>query len=205
MFTGIIETLGTVQKIEQDRSNVHFTLQSPISAELKVDQSVSHDGACLTVVAVEADTHTVTAVGETLRRTKLGAWQPGSLVNLERCLPIGGRLDGHMVQGHVDTVATCVEVLETGGSWRFTFRYAPSPEHLLVDKGSVCLNGVSLTVVEPQADLFAVAIIPFTWEHTNFKSLRTGDPVNIEFDIIGKYISRYLSLYKNMFGFSPQR
>lgn len=196
MFTGIIETLGTVRAIEKDQSNVHFTIESPISGELKIDQSVSHNGACLTVVALGEGWHRVTAVEETLRRTNLGFWETGTPVNLERCLPMGGRLDGHMVQGHVDTVATCVEVLETGGSWRFTFRYAPTPDHLLVDKGSVCINGVSLTVVEPHDDLFSVAIIPYTWEHTNFKNLRAGDAVNVEFDIIGKYISRYLALYK---------
>ena len=206
MFTGIIESLGIVQKIEKDRSNVHFTIASSISSELKVDQSVSHNGVCLTVVetgelppalrSAFSAFHKVTAVEETLRRSNLGAWATGTLVNLERCLPMGGRLDGHMVQGHVDAVATCVEVLETGGSWRYTFRYQPSPEHILVDKGSVCLNGVSLTVVEPRDDLFSVAIIPYTWEHTNFKTLKAGDPANIEFDIIGKYISRYLSLYK---------
>ncbi len=196
MFTGIIETLGTVRAIEKDQSNVHFTIESPISGELKIDQSVSHNGACLTVVALGEGWHRVTAVEETLRRTNLGFWETGTPVNLERCLPMGGRLDGHMVQGHVDTVATCVEVLETGGSWRFTFRYMPTPDHLLVDKGSVCINGVSLTVVEPHDDLFSVAIIPYTWEHTNFKNLRAGDVVNVEFDIIGKYISRYLALYK---------
>lgn len=206
MFTGIIESLGIVHKIEKDRSNIHFTITSQISGELKIDQSLCHDGVCLTVVktgelpaAIDPENpafHVVTAVEETLRRTNLGAWQPGTLVNLERSLAMGGRLDGHMVQGHVDTVATCTEVLETGGSWRFTFRYQPSPEHMLVDKGSVCLNGVSLTVVEPRDDLFSVAIIPYTWEHTNFKTLKAGDPVNIEFDIIGKYISRYLALYK---------
>lgn len=196
MFTGIIETLGTVTTIEKDRSNVHFTIESPISGELKIDQSVSHNGACLTVVNLGGGNHRVTAVEETLRRTNLGQWAAGTLVNLERCLPMGGRLDGHIVQGHVDAVAECVEVTETGGSWRFTFRYQPTPEHLLVDKGSVCLNGVSLTVVNPHDDLFSVAIIPYTWEHTNFKTLRPGDPVNIEFDILGKYISRYLALYK---------
>ncbi|MEQ1744879.1 MAG: riboflavin synthase [Saprospiraceae bacterium] len=195
MFTGIIEALGVVQKMERDRSNVHFTLASPVSGALRVDQSVSHNGACLTVVAFDQACHVVTAVDETLRRTNLGNWREGTLVNLERCLPLGGRLDGHIVQGHVDTVATCVEVLETGGSWRCTFRYLPTPEHLLVDKGSVCLNGVSLTVVEPRDDQFSVAIIPYTWEHTNFHSLSPGDTVNIEFDIIGKYIARYLALY----------
>lgn len=195
MFTGIIEALGSVQKIEKDRSNVHFTLASPISGELKVDQSVSHNGACLTVVALGPGMHTVTAVEETLRRTNLGYWDLGKLVNLERCLPLGGRLDGHIVQGHVDATAQCVEVLETGGSWRYTFRYLPNPEHLLVDKGSVTINGVSLTVVEPRTDLFSVAIIPYTWEHTNFKTLAAGDTVNIEFDIIGKYIGQYMARY----------
>ena len=196
MFTGIIETLGVVAAIEKDRSNVHFTIESPISGELKIDQSVSHNGACLTVVGLGEGRHRVTAVEETLRRTNLGQWAVGTLVNLERCLPMGGRLDGHLVQGHVDEVAECMEALDINGSWRFTFRYHPTPEHLPVDKGSVCLNGVSLTVVEPRDDLFSVAIIPYTWEHTNFKTLLPGDPVNVEFDIIGKYISRYLALYK---------
>jgi riboflavin synthase len=214
MFTGIIETLGTVKNIEKDQSNVHFTIESPISSELKVDQSVSHNGVCLTVTELQTSesgahasnfelrtsnfklhTHRVTAVEETLRRSNLADWTIGTLVNLERCLPVGGRLDGHMVQGHVDTVAECVLVEETGGSWRITFRYKPTPEHLLVDKGSVCLNGISLTVVEPIEDLFSVAIIPYTWEHTNFHTLQVGDAVNIEFDIVGKYIARHLALY----------
>lgn len=195
MFTGIIEALGKVKTIERDRSNVHFTVESPVSHELKIDQSVSHNGVCLTVVGLGDGWHRVTAVDETLRRTNLGKWEAGALVNLERCLPMNGRLDGHIVQGHVDETAECVEVVETGGSWRFTFRYRPAPEHLLVDKGSVCLNGVSLTVVEPHDDLFSVAIIPYTWEHTNFKTLRAGDTVNVEFDIIGKYIARHLAAY----------
>lgn len=201
MFTGIIEALGKVTAIEKDRSNVLFTIDSPISHELKIDQSVSHNGVCLTVVGLENQqslltAHRVTAIEETLRRSSLGKLQVGDWINLERCLPMNGRLDGHIVQGHVDDTATCVEVTETGGSWRYTFRYRPTPEHLLVDKGSVCVNGVSLTVVEPRDDLFSVAIIPYTWEHTNFKTLREGDLVNIEFDILGKYISRYLALYK---------
>ncbi|MEO6037388.1 MAG: riboflavin synthase [Saprospiraceae bacterium] len=188
MFTGIIESLGKVISVETDRSNRNFIVESSLSGELKIDQSLSHDGVCLTVVGLAPGTHTVTAVEETLLRSNLGNWQPGSLVNLERCLPMGGRLDGHFVQGHVDAVATCVEVLETGGSWRFRFRYAPDPEHLLVQKGSVCLNGVSLTVVDPRDDLFSVAIIPYTWEHTNFRNLAVGHTVNMEFDIIGKYV-----------------
>ena len=195
MFTGIIEALGKVKSVEKDRLNVHFTIESPISGELKIDQSVSHDGVCLTVVGLADGCHTVTAVDETLRRTSLGAWTAGKSINLERCLPMGGRLDGHIVQGHVDTTALVTEVLETGGSWRYTFRYTPTPEHLVVDKGSICINGVSLTVVEPRDDLFSVAIIPFTWEHTNFHALKAGDAVNLEFDIIGKYIARHLAVY----------
>jgi riboflavin synthase len=197
MFTGIIEQLGTVTKIEQEQSNIHFTIESPISDTLKVDQSISHDGVCLTVVACSDNWHRVTAVAETLQRTTLGLWNTGDVINLERCMVAGARLDGHIVQGHVDTVATCISVEETGGSWRFTFRYKPSPEHMLVDKGSVCLNGVSLTVVEPVKDVFSVAIIPYTWEHTNFHRLKAGMLVNIEFDIIGKYIARHLAAYMN--------
>jgi riboflavin synthase len=196
MFTGIIESLGKVNAIEKDRSNVHFTVESPISHELKIDQSVSHNGVCLTVVGLGDGWHRVTAVEETLRRSNLGKLEIGNWINLERCLPMNGRLDGHIVQGHVDDVAECVEITETGGSWRYTFRYRPSPEHLLVDKGSICLNGVSLTVVEPREDLFSVAIIPYTWEHTDFKTLQVGDTVNVEFDIIGKYIARHLAAYQ---------
>ena len=195
MFRGIIESLGKVKSIEKDRLNVHFTIESALSGELKIDQSVSHDGVCLTVVALADGCHTVTAVDETLRRSNLGAWAVGKKVNLERCMPMGGRLDGHIVQGHVDTTGRVVEVLETGGSWRYTFQYHPTPEHLLVDKGSICINGVSLTVVEPAGDLFSVAIIPYTWEHTNFQDLQAGDAVNLEFDIIGKYIARHLAVY----------
>jgi riboflavin synthase len=196
MFTGIIEASGIVRSIVKDRSNIHFIIESSISDQLKVDQSVSHNGACLTVTdllpAVEGRlaSHRVTAVEETLRRTNLGNWQEGTSINLERCMQLGERLDGHIVQGHVDNLATCTEVLETGGSWRFTFRIDSKNAHLLVDKGSVCINGVSLTVVEPADDLFSVAIIPYTWEHTNFNAIRPGDPVNIEFDIIGKYVAK---------------
>ncbi|HLP93216.1 MAG TPA: riboflavin synthase [Saprospiraceae bacterium] len=194
MFTGIIEATGTVVSVEQDQSNVHFTVESNISAQLKVDQSVCHNGVCLTVVAVEGNQHRVTAVDETLRRTNLGQWGPGHLVNLERCLPVGGRLDGHIVQGHVDELATCIAVEETGGSWKYTFQFQPEKAGLLVDKGSVCLNGVSLTVVSPGIDQFSVAIIPYTWEHTNFKTLKAGDTVNIEFDILGKYLARQMEV-----------
>ncbi len=195
MFTGIVEALGVVERVEREGSNVHFTLRSPISAELRIDQSVSHDGVCLTVVDIRDGCHVVTAVEETLRRSNLGDWQPGRVVNLERSLAWGGRLDGHLVQGHVDDVAHCTTIEPRDGSWRITFRYRPTPEHFLVDKGSICLNGVSLTVVAPRDDLFSVAIIPYTWEHTNFSRLREGDRLNVEFDVIGKYIARYLALY----------
>jgi riboflavin synthase len=196
MFTGIIETLGTVEKVEKDRSNVHFSIRSSISEQLKIDQSLSHDGVCLTVVETGQGWHRVTAVDETLRRSNLGDWQPGTGVNLERCLPMGGRLDGHLVQGHVDDVAECTEIADMGGSWRFSFRYRPEHHGLLVDKGSVCLNGVSLTVVSPQNGLFSIAIIPYTWEHTNFKALRVGSKLNVEFDILGKYIARQMEAYR---------
>lgn len=196
MFTGIIESLGTVKNIRMEGSNVHFTIASSLSSELKIDQSVAHNGVCLTVVALEADTHTVTAIQETLNRSNLGMLREGSLVNLERAMLANARLDGHLVQGHVDTTAKCIAVEVLDGSWYYRFRYTPTEEHLLVDKGSICVNGVSLTVVEPQDDLFSVAIIPYTYEHTTFKTLQVGDKVNLEFDIIGKYIARYAKLYR---------
>ena len=192
MFTGIIETLGTITRIEREGTNYHITVASAISAELKIDQSLAHDGVCLTVVAQENDRHTVTAIQETMDRTRLGEWRVGGLVNLERAMLSNGRLDGHIVQGHVDTTGTCVDVQEVDGSWYYTFRYEVTPAHLLVDKGSVCINGVSLTVVEPVGDTFKVAIIPYTYEHTNFQQLAAGKTVNLEFDILGKYIGRYL-------------
>ena len=195
MFTGIIEAEGRITRIEQEGDNVHFTVASSISDELKIDQSLAHDGVCLTVVALTGDTHTVTAVRETMERTRLGDWREGHHVNLERAMRAGARLDGHIVQGHVDGTGECLSVEEAGGSWYFTFRYSPTPEHLLVDKGSVCINGVSLTVVEPTNDTFRVAIIPYTYEHTNFRELRPGDTVNLEFDIIGKYIARQMAAY----------
>lgn len=196
MFTGIIEAAGRITAIEREADNVHFTVASPISGELKVDQSLAHDGVCLTVVALGEGTHTVTAIRETLDRTRLGDWTVGDTVNLERAMQAGARLDGHIVQGHVDTVGECTEVAEAGGSWYFTFRYRPERETLLVDKGSVCINGVSLTVVEPTEDTFRVAIIPYTYEHTNFRALAAGSRVNLEFDIIGKYIARQMAAYR---------
>lgn len=196
MFTGIIEASGKISSIEREQDNVHITVESGISDELKIDQSLAHDGVCLTVVALTENSHTVTAIKETLDRTRLGEWKAGDTVNLERAMKAGARLDGHIVQGHVDTVGTCLRVEEAGGSWYFTFQYELTPEHLLVDKGSVCINGVSLTVVEPVADQFKVAIIPYTYEHTNFKDLRPGGIVNLEFDIIGKYIARQMAAYQ---------
>jgi riboflavin synthase len=196
LFTGIIETKGEIISIKKDRTNLHFTIQSSISEALKIDQSVSHDGVCLTVVAVNGDTHTVTAIDETLKLTSLEGWNIGKTINLERCMIVGARLDGHIVQGHVDAKAICTEVIDENGSWRYFFQYNPSPEHLVVNKGSVCINGVSLTVVAPKRDVFSVAIIPYTWEYTNFNALKAGDFVNLEFDILGKYIARYQEYLK---------
>lgn len=196
MFTGIIEALGRVAHIETEGTNVHFTIQSAISGELKIDQSLAHDGVCLTVVALAEDTHTVTAIHETMLRSRLGQWKVGDVVNLERAMQSNARLDGHLVQGHVDTTGECLSVAEAGGSWYYRFQYEPRPEWMLVDKGSVCINGVSLTVVEPTDDSFSVAIIPYTYSHTNFSRLQPGDRVNLEFDVIGKYIARHIKAYQ---------
>jgi riboflavin synthase len=192
MFTGIIEELGLVSIIEQDNQNVHFTINSPISGALKVDQSVAHNGVCLTVIVCNATSHTVTAISETINKTNLAHWAVGSLINLERCMPANGRFDGHIVQGHVDQTAVCSKVSEEGGSWRYTFSYNPAFGNMTVEKGSICINGVSLTVVDSGVDFFSVAIIPYTYEHTQFKMLRQGDLVNLEFDIVGKYIKRLM-------------
>lgn len=192
MFTGIIETIGTVRALHREGTNLRITLQSSFADELKVDQSVAHDGVCLTVVDVGNGMYDVVAVDETLRRTSLGHWQEGTKVNLERCMRLGDRLDGHIVQGHVDTTAEVVSVEEVGGSWNFSFRYAVDPGHVTVQKGSICVNGVSLTVVDSSDGFFSVTIIPYTYEHTNFSSLKVGTRVNIEFDIIGKYVARML-------------
>ena len=196
MFTGIIETLGTVTAIRHEGENIHFTIQSEISKALKIDQSVSHNGVCLTVVALGENTHTVTAIQETLDKTSLGNWEVGSIVNLERAMLANARLDGHMVQGHVDTTGVCTEVKEADGSWYYRFSYPKNPEHLLVNKGSICVNGVSLTVVDPDDTHFSVAIIPYTYEHTTFRNLEVGHTINLEFDIIGKYIGRYMEAYR---------
>lgn len=196
MFTGIIESLGKIQNIETEGTNVHFTIVSSISNELKIDQSLSHNGVCLTVTSQNNDCHTVTAIEETLQKTNLGNWQVGNKVNLERAMIAGARLDGHLVQGHVDTTGICIGREDRDGSWFFTFQYKLTPQYILVDKGSVCINGVSLTVVSPVNDTFSVAIIPYTFEHTTFQDIQMGSVVNLEFDIIGKYMARYFEVYQ---------
>ena len=192
MFTGIIECLGNVVKTEKEGSNVHFTIKSEISSELRVDQSVAHDGVCLTVVEVANNTHRVTAIVETLQRSSLNRWKEGSVINLERCMPASGRFDGHIVQGHVDTVGIVERVVEEDGSWRYFFSHPEGEEFVTVPKGSITINGVSLTVVDSSPAGFSVAIIPYTYEHTNFKEFRPGHQVNLEFDIVGKYVRSML-------------
>lgn len=193
MFTGIIETLGTITSIVKEMDNVHYTISSDISSALKIDQSVAHNGVCLTVVASDADTHTVTAIEETLNKTNLGELQVGSMVNLERCMQMNGRLDGHIVQGHVDQTAICIKKAELEGSWEYRLKYAADGGNVTVEKGSICINGISLTVVNSEADEFSVFIIPYTHEHTNLKTVEEGSTVNLEFDIIGKYVARLLN------------
>ncbi len=192
MFTGIIEASGKVIDLQQESGNRHFTIQSAISHELRVDQSVSHNGVCLTVVHVDADTHTVTAIDETLKRSNLGELHIGDQINLERCMQINGRLDGHIVQGHVDTTAQLKQVEESEGSWLLTFGFDPQFSKYIVDKGSITINGISLTVFNEHNGTFQVAIIPYTWEHTNLSKLSIGNSVNIEFDIIGKYVEKMM-------------
>ncbi|MBK9193511.1 MAG: riboflavin synthase [Flavobacteriales bacterium] len=192
MFTGIVEEVGTVHEVRCSGGNIDLVIGARMTPQLRVDQSVSHNGVCLTVVQVDDGSYRVTAIEETLLRSNLGSLQPGDGVNLERCLRIGDRLDGHMVQGHVDTTAECLGVDERDGSWWFTFRL-PERRHLLVQKGSVCINGVSLTVAELTDEHFSVAIIPYTFEHTTFKSLTSGSSVNIEFDVLGKYVERMMA------------
>lgn len=193
MFTGIIETIGLVQDIRPEAGNIHLRIASPIWHELRVDQSVSHNGVCLTVTAVGDGCHEVTAIQETLDKTNLRHWKAGDRINLERCMSAGGRFDGHIVQGHVDQVARCIAVRETNGSWAYRFEYDPAQGHFTVEKGSICVNGVSLTVVGTEANSFGVAIIPYTYTHTNFQDLIVGSEVNLEFDILGKYIQTLLA------------
>jgi riboflavin synthase len=191
MFSGIIEEAAPVVKIEKEKDNLHITMKCSFTGELKIDQSISHNGVCLTVVRKDNETYTVTAIRETLEKSNLGLLSPGDKVNLERSTRLDGRLDGHMVQGHVDQTAVCTDVTEAGGSWYYTFEYQPvSEDYITVEKGSVCVNGVSLTVVNSKPESFQVAIIPFTWEVTNFHQIKKGTVVNLEFDILGKYIAK---------------
>jgi len=193
VFTGIIEQLGKVTQIQSEGTNKHFTITAPFTADLKIDQSVAHNGVCLTVVDINGNEYTVTAIDETLQKTNLNNLAVGDVVNLERCMPANGRFDGHIVQGHVDGTATCLSVTDEQGSWVFTFKLAqPENARYIVNKGSVCINGISLTVVNCVDDTFSVAIIPYTFEHTNLHSVKTGSTVNIEYDIVGKYIAKML-------------
>ena len=194
MFTGIIETVGVVTDLKKDLDNLHITVNSSITSELKIDQSVSHNGVCLTVVNISDSNYTVTAIKETLNKTNIGALKIGSKVNLERAMKLGDRLDGHIVQGHIDQTAVCTAISETSGSWLFTFKYDQSLNNITIEKGSVTVNGVSLTVVNSKIEEFSVAIIPYTYEHTNFNAFNIGTTVNLEFDVIGKYVSKLNAL-----------
>ncbi|MBK86970.1 MAG: riboflavin synthase [Flavobacteriaceae bacterium] len=190
MFTGIIEDLGTVESLEREATNLHLTIKSRLASELKIDQSISHNGVCLTVIKSNATSYTVTAIKETLNKTNLNSLTKGAIVNLERGLKLGERLDGHMVQGHIDQIGTCVDIQSQNGSWSYHFEYDHSLGNITIEKGSVTVNGVSLTVVNSKKNGFSVAIIPYTYEHTNFKHFKIGSVVNLEFDVIGKYVSR---------------
>ncbi|MGO3237654.1 MAG: riboflavin synthase [Psychroflexus halocasei] len=194
MFTGIIETLGKVKNIQKNNSNIDFTFKSDFTQELKIDQSVAHNGVCLTVVSIKDDCYTVTAIQETLDKTNLGNLKTGDFVNLERGMRMNAHLDGHIVQGHVDQTAVCEKVEDQDGSWKFTFNYSAEQKNVTIEKGSITINGVSLTVVDSELDAFSVAIIPFTYEHTTFKNIKVGDTVNLEFDVIGKYVKRLMQL-----------
>jgi len=195
MFTGIIETFGTIQQITQEGSNFHFDLESELAKDLKIDQSLAHDGVCLTVVQTSPDSYRVTAIDETIQKTNLSEWKVGKKVNLERCMPANGRFDGHIVQGHVDQVAVVKNISDQNGSWVFDFEFDGSTGNVTVEKGSITVNGTSLTCFNSTPGKFSVAIIPYTFEHTNFHQLQVGDKVNLEFDIIGKYIARIIKGY----------
>ena len=192
MFTGIIETVAKISNITQNKTNLNISFKSPITNEFKIDQSVSHNGICLTVVEINNDEYSVTAIDETIKKSTISKWKIGDLINIERAMKIGDRLDGHMVQGHVDQIAICSEVLEQNGSWIFKFEYPPS-ENITVEKGSISVNGISLTVINSKKNTFSVAIIPYTFNNTSFKNLKVGDHVNLEFDIIGKYLKKMIS------------
>lgn len=196
MFTGIIETLGTLTQKVKENDNLHLTVSSSITNELKIDQSVAHNGICLTVVAINNDEYTVTAIKETIDKTNIGDWQVGDQLNIERAMKLGDRLDGHIVQGHVDQTATCTAIEEANGSWYFTFEYDPSLENITIEKGSITINGTSLTVVNSKLNSFSVAIIPYTYENTNFHNFKVGTKVNLEFDVVGKYVKRIHDLRK---------
>lgn len=191
MFTGIIEQLGIVKSIRKEENNIHFTIEAPFTNELKIDQSVAHNGCCLTVIEISNQEYVVTAIQETLDKTNLKDWTNGTKVNLERCMQMNGRLDGHIVQGHVDSIATCVNIEDQSGSWKYTFEY--TTDQVTVEKGSITINGTSLTVVDSLPKSFSVCIIPYTYEHTNFHQLKVGHSVNLEFDIIGKYVAKLLA------------
>jgi riboflavin synthase len=196
MFTGIIETMGKVAALREDGGNLHLTIQNTLAAKLKIDQSVAHNGVCLTVVDIEEDRYTVTAIKETLEKTNLSGLQQGDWINLERAMKLGDRLDGHIVQGHIDQIGTCEAITEASGSWYFTFSYDANLGNVTIEKGSITINGVSLTVVGSERNRFSAAIIPYTYEHTNFKNLKVGDLVNLEFDVIGKYLKRLSEHYR---------
>ena len=194
MFTGIIESAAEVTELRKENTNLHITLRSSLTTELKIDQSVAHNGVCLTVVSIQDDKYTVTAIEETLNKTNIGRLKVGDIVNMERAMIMGARLDGHIVQGHVDQTATCTEVLNKDGSWIFSFEYDSELHNVTIEKGSICINGVSLTVVDSKVNSFSVAIIPYTFNNTGFKTLSKGDIVNLEFDVIGKYVKRLMNL-----------
>ena len=196
MFTGIIETLGIIKEIRKEQGNLHITVASDITQELKIDQSVAHNGICLTVVKINQNEYTVTAIQETIDKTAIGTWQVGDTINLERAMKLGDRLDGHIVQGHVDQTGTCMGITDANGSWVFTFAYDPSLSNITIEKGSITVNGTSLTVVNSEKNSFSVAIIPYTYEHTNFHTYSLGTTVNLEFDVIGKYVARLTALGK---------
>lgn len=192
MFTGIIENTGVIKELQSNGTNKTFWITSPLSGELKIDQSLSHNGVCLTVEEIKNGMHRVTAIEETLLKTNLGAWQLGSIVNLERCMQLNGRLDGHIVQGHVDVTAECIAVIEKDGSWEYSFTFPEKFSALIIEKGSITLNGISLTLFNVGINSFSVAVIPYTYKHTNINVLKKGDGVNIEFDMLGKYVQRML-------------
>lgn len=192
MFTGIIETLGKVEKIDKENSNITFTFSSSISKELNIDQSVAHNGVCLTVVYLNGPKYKVTAIEETLKRTNLGKLKVDDVVNLERCMSVNARFDGHIVQGHVDTTGVCTKIANLNGSWEFVIEYSKDEKNVTVEKGSITINGVSLTVVDSSDNSFSVHVIPYTFENTNFKTLKVGDKVNLEFDVVGKYVAKFL-------------